>query len=132
MARVVDASQTAGADAGGAAATITQAGAVAGTPAYMAPEQLLGRRVDARADQFGFAVSLYEALAGKRPFGEETPSEIDAFVAEVARGRPGRPPGPAWLARVVLRGLLADPGLRFPSMEAMVRALERGLARRRR
>ncbi len=135
LARVVDDTAPTGAPVGHPAVAITQTGAIAGTPAYMAPEQLLGRPVDQRADQFGFAVSLYEALAGKRPFGEDVPSGIDALaalVADVTRHRPRPPPGPRWLARIVLRGLEADADLRHPSMEAMVRALERGLGRRRR
>lgn len=135
LARVVDDTAPTGAPVGHPAVAITQTGAIAGTPAYMAPEQLLGRPVDQRADQFGFAVSLYEALAGKRPFGEDVPSGIDALaalVADVTRHRPRPPPGPRWLARIVLRGLEADADLRHPSMEAMVRALERGRGRRRR
>jgi serine/threonine protein kinase len=47
-------------------------GTVIGTPAYMAPEQFLGRRADATSDQFGFCVALHEALWGYAPFGGET------------------------------------------------------------
>src|SRR5262249_23276943 len=49
---------------------------VAGTPAYMAPEQDLRQRVTAAADQFAFCVSLYEALYGERPFPGRTLDEI--------------------------------------------------------
>src|SRR5262249_45747991 len=47
---------------------LTQTGAVLGTPPYMAPEQLRGRLIDARADQFSFCVALWAAVYGERPF----------------------------------------------------------------
>src|SRR6185369_10795349 len=47
---------------------LTRIGALIGTPRFMPPEQLAGRDVDARADQFSFCVALYEALYGAFPF----------------------------------------------------------------
>ena len=47
-----------------------------GTPAYMAPEQLDGGPVDARADQYAFCAALWEALLGRRPFDGATPDEV--------------------------------------------------------
>ena len=52
---------------------ITRTGAQLGTPAYMAPEQALGRLASAKADQFSWCVSLFEALSSGRPFGDEVP-----------------------------------------------------------
>ncbi|HEX7840813.1 MAG TPA: serine/threonine-protein kinase, partial [Kofleriaceae bacterium] len=81
----------------------TQAGAVLGTPAYMAPEQLRGLASDARADQFSFCVSLWEGLYGKRPFpgprpGTEHP--LGARLAAIAVGPtpPVQHDRPAWIA----------------------------------
>jgi serine/threonine-protein kinase len=54
------------------AASITQAGAVFGTPRYMAPEQAKGKQIDARADIYALGVVLYEMLAGMHPFREAT------------------------------------------------------------
>ena len=76
-----------------------------GTPAYMAPEQLAGKPADARSDQYAFAVTLAEALAGRRP------------IAGAA------PPGPARVSRAIARALASDPEARHPSIEAMLAAL---------
>jgi len=107
--------------------SLTQTGSAVGTPAYMAPEQLNGSPdVDARADQFGFCVALYEALHGERPFRGDTKTEL---VAAIDQGRPV--PGsqdrqvPSWLDRVVVRGLAAKPEDRYPSMRALLAALGR-------
>ena len=60
---------------------LTRTGSMLGTPAYMAPEQFLGRATDARTDQFSFCVSLYESLFGKRPFAGDTLFALTANVA---------------------------------------------------
>ncbi|MCA9653190.1 MAG: serine/threonine protein kinase [Myxococcales bacterium] len=105
----------------------------AGTPGYMAPEQLLGDPVDARTDQFGFCVTLHEALYGERPFAGRTRAGLAANVI-AGRRRPG-PRGvgvPTWLDRVVARGLEVDPERRYPSMDALLDDLHRRRAGRRR
>jgi predicted Ser/Thr protein kinase len=103
---------------------LTRTGDVVGTPAYMAPEQFTGPRTDARSDQFSFCVALYEALYGERPFDGQTFGELRINVLD---GRPRPAPDktsvPAWLRRVLTRGLAVDPEARFPSMAALSDAL---------
>jgi tetratricopeptide (TPR) repeat protein len=114
------------------ATALTQAGAVVGTPRYMAPEQLAGAEVTAAADQFSFCVSLWEALFGSRPFAGET---VRKLVASVLKGKLRSPEGravPGWLRRVCERGLAIDPARRWPSMAALLDALAEGQARARR
>lgn len=99
----------------------TGTGALVGTPAYMAPEQLRGGRADARSDQFSFAVSVFEALAGRRPFEGET---IGALLATIDQGPPELPGDvPLRARRAVLRALSAAPEARFPSMAPLLEEL---------
>jgi tetratricopeptide (TPR) repeat protein len=106
---------------------------LAGTPAYMAPEQLRGGPVDPRADQFGFCAALHEALYGELPFAGTAPAELlQAIDARALREPPPASRVPAWLRRVIVRGLAAEPAERYPSMAALLAALHRDPAARRR
>jgi eukaryotic-like serine/threonine-protein kinase len=103
-------------------ARLTETGALAGTPAYMAPELVAGEPPDARCDQYAFAVTLHEALHGQHPFAGTT---ADALWSEMAaeRVRPGKRTIPSQLERDVRRGLAADPTKRWPSVAAFVDAI---------
>jgi tetratricopeptide (TPR) repeat protein len=113
-----------------AAVEITQPGAVAGTPAYMAPEQMRGAPVDARSDEFSFCVALHEALYGERPRpGEPAPDSGDRFLsprADLLRTRRV----PRHIRHAVARGLRSDPRERFPSMSELLAVLGRDPRRR--
>jgi hypothetical protein len=105
-------------------------GSVAGTPYYMAPEQLRGDAADARSDQFSFCVALYEAISGVHPFaGESIDASLAANTGLRLRSRPARSI-PRWLHRVLMRGLSMEPGQRHPSMSTLLRSLTRDAARR--
>jgi tetratricopeptide (TPR) repeat protein len=112
---------------------LTLSGAMMGTPAYMAPEQFRGGRIDARADQFSFCVALYEALYGKRPFEGRSIDELTRNVlAGRVRAAPANTRVPRWIRRTLLRGLRVEPAERHASMEALLEALARDPARTRR
>ena len=103
----------------------TRVGVAMGTPAYMAPEQARGASADVRMDVFAAGVTLYYALAGRRPFEGKTASELLAAVKK-------QPPIPLDalcpeldldLVRVVERALSKDPAARFATAKAFLEAL---------
>ncbi len=106
-------------------AALTAAGMCIGSPSYLAPERLLNRYYDARADLYAVGVILYEMLAGARPFA-------GGCAEEIVRAHLGRPARPLrairWdvspsLERVVMKALAKDPELRFATAGEMLSAL---------
>jgi serine/threonine-protein kinase len=121
---------------GGAPADI--AGAVVGTPEYMAPEQLLGRDAGVRGDIYAAGVVLHECLTGSTPFGADTPigfmaSKLDARAAARLGERPAEWAGergaeraaPATLVEVVARMTAPDPEERPASAAELSELLTR-------
>ena len=112
--------------------SLTRTGELRGTPAFMAPEQFRGEVGDTRTDQFAFCVTLYQALCGQLPFASVShPTEAKEQQAP-ASALPSEAQVPAWLERLVLRGLCLDPDDRFDSMETILAELKRKRGAQRR
>jgi tetratricopeptide (TPR) repeat protein len=103
---------------------LTEQGAVVGTPAYMSPEQIMGREAGDASDQFSFCVALWEGLTGRRPF------EADNIVDLASKLTSGAPPErsrriPRSLERAIARGLHRDPTQRWSTMSDLLEAISR-------
>jgi eukaryotic-like serine/threonine-protein kinase len=105
----------------------TKASTSIGSPFYMAPEQILGRPVDCRTDVYALGITLYELLAGQRPFNSRSKAEylvLDAHVNELPE-----PPTvyrygiPQPCVDAVMRSLAKEPDARFQSADEFMRAL---------
>ena len=94
--------------------TLTQAGLIIGTPAYMSPEQIVGEAVDHRADLFTFGVLVYEMATGQRPFPGSTASEVFPAVLRDTPPPPSsvNPQIPAVVDELIADCLQKDPDRR--------------------
>ncbi|HUL02837.1 MAG TPA: serine/threonine-protein kinase [Gemmatimonadales bacterium] len=108
-------------------ATLTATGAAIGTPHYMSPEQAAGEReVDGRSDIYSLGVVAYQMLAGSLPF--HAPTVPGVLMKQITERAPlitdKRPDCPEDLAAAVMRCLEKDPDDRWPTADALRRALE--------
>ncbi|MDP3774501.1 MAG: protein kinase [Gemmatimonadales bacterium] len=107
--------------------TLTEAGVAIGTPAFMSPEQAAGEReIDGRSDLYSLGVVTYQMLTGELPFQAPTVpgllmKQIMELPAPVERKRPETPKE---LSQTVMRCLEKDPEDRWPTADALRRALE--------
>jgi predicted Ser/Thr protein kinase len=104
---------------------LTQDGQLLGTPNYMAPEQILGRELDHRADVFSLGVVLYELLTRNKPFQGENLTVVSHRIAfdEYTPPRQFVADLPATVETVLVRALAKDPGQRFSTAGALAAAL---------
>jgi TolB-like protein len=103
--------------------SLTAAGALVGTLAYMAPEQLKGRRADARSDVWALGVVLYEMASGVRPFAGKTGYELSSAI--LTHPPPPLPADvPAPLATIIAHCLAKDPAQRYSRAGEVRSALE--------
>lgn len=124
LARAVEASAAPSSATQGPKLLAWDATNVAGTPVYMAPEQLTGEALDARADIFAFSVALWEALYGARPFSPDGPGGLLGAIAEGPR-EPKRDPGvPEHVRRALTKGMAFHKRDRPRSIDDLLVACE--------
>ncbi len=113
----------------GSQSGLTEASAFIGTLDYIAPEQIEGKPVDGRTDQYGLACVAFECLAGRVPYVRDT--DIAIAMAHLRDSPPSavelRPGLPADVDAVLARGMAKRPDDRYPSCEAFVVALRGAL-----
>jgi len=97
-----------------------------GTPAYVAPEQGRGKRVDGRSDEYSLAVVMYQLAAGRVPFDGGSPMATVLMHIQEPVPRPGRfnPNLSPAVEKVILRGMAKNPDERFPTVAAMNQAYQ--------
>jgi serine/threonine-protein kinase len=105
---------------------LTKTGYVIGSPKYMAPEQILGRKVDERADVYAIGVILYEILTGIPPYSRGDHMSV-MYQHVQGKARPAaevNPNLPPELGAVVMRAMSVDKSKRYQSMDELRAALE--------
>ncbi len=105
-------------------ATMTQAGQIMGSPAYMPPEQILGGEIDARSDLFSAGVVLYECLTGNKPFAGDS---VTAITHSIIYNEPSPITGvsDSWAA-IIAKSLQKDPAKRYQAANDMLNDISMG------
>ncbi|HUQ07771.1 MAG TPA: serine/threonine-protein kinase [Kofleriaceae bacterium] len=112
---------------GSESASLTVAGAVMGTPAYMPPEQARGDSVDERADVFSLGAMLYHTLAGAPPYTARTATDViaHAIAGKVVPLSERKTGAPQDLVAIVERAMAHEPADRYPTAQALAEELRR-------
>ncbi|MBF0171485.1 MAG: serine/threonine protein kinase, partial [Nitrospinae bacterium] len=106
--------------------SLTMSGTILGTPNYMAPEQVQGKKVDARSDLFSLTVVLYEMLTGEKPFAADS---ITSVIYKVVNEEPLPPRRvnidlPPKVDAMIKKGLAKNPDNRYQNGQAFIAALD--------
>jgi serine/threonine-protein kinase len=105
--------------------TLTQSGTAVGTPSYMSPEQVIGKKIDKRSDIFSIGCILYEILTGRRPFEAESITTViykiineePPAISELKKGLP------AGFEKIVTKALAKDPNDRYQNCKQLAEDL---------
>jgi len=108
----------------------TKTGMVLGTPSFMSPEQLAGKKIEGRSDLFSLAVTLYQLLSGKLPFEGESMAQLMYKIAneppaDILAANPSVSPG---LGAFLARALTKDPDQRYATGTEFAAALRAAAA----
>jgi serine/threonine-protein kinase len=106
----------------------TKTGMVLGTPSYMSPEQLAGKKIDGRSDLFSLGVTLYQMLSGKLPFEAESMTQLMFAIANNPHApiRTLNASLPPWVDAVIDRALAKDFEQRFQTGAELAEAIRQG------
>ncbi len=105
--------------------TLTQSGTAVGTPSYMSPEQVMGKKIDKRSDIFSIGCILYEFLTGRRPFEAESITTViykiineePPAISEIKKGLP------AGFEKIINKALAKDPNERYQNCKQLIEDL---------
>jgi len=105
----------------------TKTGTVLGSPSYMSPEQVAGKRVDGRADIFSLGVTLYQLVTGHLPFEADSLGSLMYKIANEAHPKPSkyRKGIPICVSRIINKCMQKEPQKRYQSGEELAAALKR-------
>jgi len=105
----------------------TRTGTVLGSPSYMSPEQVAGKRVDGRSDLFSLGITLYQLLSGRLPFSGDSVANVMYQIANASPPplRKARRGLPVAATRLVMRALQKEPARRFASGGQMAEAIRK-------
>lgn len=103
----------------------TKTGMVLGTPSYMSPEQLSGKKVEGLSDMFSLGVTLYQLVSGRLPFTGDSMAQLMFKIANEAHVdiRQHNPGVPACVAAIANKALAKEPEQRYQSCDQMAKAL---------